>query len=552
MHTRRELVECLVYPLEVQQNKTLITSYRESRSSDRFGRAIDVKPLGTITMYFPFVDLETSSILQSIMDEAYNYADFIDRLIDKVCSEDSSEPLAYIAIRHANNALDDLAIIRVVGKYSDSLLLSVHRIIFREERDAISWEDFRDQVITDAKQVLATNPEDWIAFTLYNRIFNLLLEFYSFSPDQIKAQDDALDHMDALIQTNETLRCFEPLLLMSRGLVSKTRDRDTRSAMDYHQSALEIAIEFDDRSTIVAALSWIATSIRNSDTKKALELLQRARGIVEDLGVSRRMNGIIHNTSTVYATRGEHNAVIDCQLEVINEYEREENVSEGIQTYPPSIHAILLARAYNQIGMGEEALEWCKYALESSQSVIQAWGHLRTAWSFINLGRLDEAEDWLNKGHKMVIKLGPELLLEDVYHLTGLLEMTKGDIEIAMLSFERALEIADRIIRQSRINPNLLKLTECELALWDVEEGVIEAETSGPWMTRLDETVRDMDLPGVFGESLLLKAELRLKQGLHDEAMEYIREARTLAQQPSMSFLEDKIESLMSLVKQMG
>jgi hypothetical protein len=48
-------------------------------------------------MYFPFLDLGTSSLLQSIMDEAYNYADFIDRLVDKVCSDDSTGILAYIA-----------------------------------------------------------------------------------------------------------------------------------------------------------------------------------------------------------------------------------------------------------------------------------------------------------------------------------------------------------------------------------------------------------------------------------------------------------------------
>lgn len=50
-----------------------------------------MKPIGTITNYFPFLKEETISVLTSVMDAATNYYDFVLRLGNKICDEDVSQ-----------------------------------------------------------------------------------------------------------------------------------------------------------------------------------------------------------------------------------------------------------------------------------------------------------------------------------------------------------------------------------------------------------------------------------------------------------------------------
>ena len=62
-----------------------------------------MKPLGTITQCFPHVDEETKSILQSVLEESENYADFAKQLIEKACSKKVTPVLQYFAFFHAYN-----------------------------------------------------------------------------------------------------------------------------------------------------------------------------------------------------------------------------------------------------------------------------------------------------------------------------------------------------------------------------------------------------------------------------------------------------------------
>ena len=56
-----------------------------------------VEPLGTITKYYKFIDEETKTILDSLMDESSSYFDFVRRLCDVVLENEVPVNLAYIA-----------------------------------------------------------------------------------------------------------------------------------------------------------------------------------------------------------------------------------------------------------------------------------------------------------------------------------------------------------------------------------------------------------------------------------------------------------------------
>lgn len=73
-----------------------VNSYRHSA----LGRVFVMKPIGTITNYFPFLEEETINVLRSVMEEASDYYDFVVRIGNKVCDEDVSLELAYIAALH--------------------------------------------------------------------------------------------------------------------------------------------------------------------------------------------------------------------------------------------------------------------------------------------------------------------------------------------------------------------------------------------------------------------------------------------------------------------
>ena len=47
-----------------------------------------MEPLGSITVYFPFIDEETKNVLESIMEEAYNYYDFVKILTQRILETD--------------------------------------------------------------------------------------------------------------------------------------------------------------------------------------------------------------------------------------------------------------------------------------------------------------------------------------------------------------------------------------------------------------------------------------------------------------------------------
>jgi len=56
--------------------------------------------MGTITKYYPFIDEDTKSILNSLMAESSSYYDFVQRLSEKVLKDEVSVNLSYLAAAH--------------------------------------------------------------------------------------------------------------------------------------------------------------------------------------------------------------------------------------------------------------------------------------------------------------------------------------------------------------------------------------------------------------------------------------------------------------------
>ncbi|MFW9912467.1 MAG: hypothetical protein ACFFEU_08340, partial [Candidatus Thorarchaeota archaeon] len=122
-----------------------------------------MEPIGTITMYFPFLDDESREIMQNIMDEAYNYCDFVQRLNERVLSEGSPELVVYFAIHHSALLLDIDSIDSISKKHGTIPILRpnlFYASVHQGNYDAV------EQVHASADAVLETNPPEWLAIEM--------------------------------------------------------------------------------------------------------------------------------------------------------------------------------------------------------------------------------------------------------------------------------------------------------------------------------------------------------------------------------------------------
>ncbi|TFG06244.1 hypothetical protein EU522_01845 [Candidatus Thorarchaeota archaeon] len=59
-----------------------------------------LKPLGTITMYFKFLEEDIISEVKAIMNQARDHYDFVLQLSERACQDETPTTLIYIAAAH--------------------------------------------------------------------------------------------------------------------------------------------------------------------------------------------------------------------------------------------------------------------------------------------------------------------------------------------------------------------------------------------------------------------------------------------------------------------
>ena len=155
-----------------------------------------MKPLGTITMYYPFVDKKISSEIEDIMDEAENYYDFVIRLTDRACLDDTPSHLAYLAAVHAWKLSATVAKTKLLEKFGDHNLIK-------------SWTASQYQVGVDAilqciEEAIEETKEDWL------RIELLCLKVW-YARYHIGGEDilyEPLERAESILENQSELNCL--------------------------------------------------------------------------------------------------------------------------------------------------------------------------------------------------------------------------------------------------------------------------------------------------------------------------------------------------------
>ncbi|MFW9849749.1 MAG: hypothetical protein ACFFF4_11450, partial [Candidatus Thorarchaeota archaeon] len=190
-----------------------------------------MEPLGTITMYYQFLDKEIVNILDGIMHEAKDYRDFTEQLVDYTSSKDVPINLGFIAAVHVWN----------IGHYELGNKLQPK---FGKFAHIFGWIADSDQEWYPwgryAEVAMAEDHEDWIK--------SMVCYLKSVNYDR-HAITDITKYMELgmkYIDKNPKLECFQSYLLHSRSGI-KIQEGDLEGAIADLEEGIRIARKYDDR-----------------------------------------------------------------------------------------------------------------------------------------------------------------------------------------------------------------------------------------------------------------------------------------------------------------
>ena len=490
-----------------------------------------MKPIGTITMCFPHVDEETRSVLQSIMDEAENYTDFTERLCDRVCEEPSPPLLEYFAVFfpfHINyysliKRLDS------AGKVSD--LAEPLFLFTRVRRDhPLRWDEMKESIV----KALDAASNDWIASHLY-LAWRIQAELV-FSDSDVDIRP--IEAIASSVDENMDLAFFKSYILRFKAW-RYLRENKREEAMDQLKQALVIARKFDEQIMIADCLCEIAGLIIETDVKQSIDLFISSRELSEQLGYRAGIGSVQLQLGFIMELRGELAAAIEYQFEQKAVLESLGHTTERMDSS--------IASLYNQAGNGEKAFQLAKTMVDrqAGRPAIRylSFSHANLAWALINLGKHNEAKTELASAHELATKSGTSGQMMWVRMVEGILDKAENSFDAAIICFEEVLKYLEDTPTSCSKNICLLNLTEIEIELLSEESLDEKLESSGPWMQNLVEHAENNDLPGIAAHALLLKAELRRKQGRIDDVRKILKEVGKTAEAPSMKHLNDMLIS---------
>ena len=475
-----------------------------------------MEPIGTITMYYPFLEEEIVATLDTIIHEAEDYHDFVSRLGRKVCTEEVPVTLTYLAAVHAQNIGSSEIRAEILFKHGDLTTIK-------------AWvtDDINSRTIA-IDEVLSSDLDNWIEIELH----------------YLKTQHpDFRDHLGSLVsfdkskellETDAKLRCFESRILTIEGIVKRI-EGDIHGAILNFKEGLNIATEFDDRVRVTDLLLSIGNLTKDINAKESWELFDKAHRSAKSIGYHRGVGAALLEMGKVSYIRGEYDLAIQSLLESDNIY------SSVLLSEDPSV-SIQLSRALCAAGDGEEALTWADVAINRTQTTV-VFGHLQKAQSLILLGKTGDALEQLDLGKTLALKEGREWDLAQYYFVNGLYENAIGNSLNGIMSLEQSIEIIDRINLGILKGQCLIALTKAEMSIYDVGG---DSDTSGPWMSRLQEYAREKDLPGILMEQALLKAEFQAEQSRVEAARKTLVDALSIYDSPSVASLRNKIRERIS------
>jgi tetratricopeptide (TPR) repeat protein len=475
-----------------------------------------VKERGYVTKDFPFLEESVRKVMESVLEITDNYWDFAEKLAAGVIDPQTHPNLIYLALYHVSRVKNIKALHQIIDAHPE--LPIPFPFYYPSGNDY-----YHDEPIVERVIELNKNP----VITFY-----MLMRLFRASDIGSPEEEQATQLIEKFLAEHPELRLHGADYIGHAGYRRKLSGQPQES-FDMMMEALQLARESSDKWHQISLLTLLGEVAGQyvkgintfSDAKKYLEeAVILSREINDKAGLANTLQ-----TMCVFAySRGELGEAYDCQLESIQIQGEIGEISVN--------GASNMAGLYRKNGEEESAREM-ETIVRAAEDKLGPYAYFGDAGRYISEGNLREAEKSLNRARELTMSLGLETALGRLYGLEGKLLRAKGDMESAMDSYQRELDINERAGRQLRVRFSLVRLVKMEVEMFTPTRENRDDEYSGPWMKRLEEEVENNDIPGIYGNFLLLQSELRMRQGRHDEAEDILDSAIELTDNSAMRFL---------------
>ncbi|MGY5876825.1 MAG: hypothetical protein RTU30_13835 [Candidatus Thorarchaeota archaeon] len=491
-----------------------------------------MEPIGTITMYFPFIDSETKEIMQTILEEAVNYHDFVQKLNQKVCDEETTELSIFFATHHAAVLFDFKCLDKIARKYGKLEIIRPNLFI------ASAFQGKKSDLVearAAVDEILANNPPEWLALEM------LVIKFEAemISYPVVLYDGTTFDTINTMMENNPELKFYRSRVNQAL-LAQLVRDGDIEASIEYIEEALSNAKEYNDINRLARVLRNKALIIQSTDLKLSLALLLKSLEILEPMGDNDGLADTIFQLSKIEAIRGEYDQAIEHLLRSIT-------LRQGLGK-PIGAYAITLSTLYNVTKNAQAGIEWAKMAEVDLQPSYKPRAGLNQVWSFLLQKKLTEAQFILDSIQDSILKSGLESHLASYYMITGILDMVEGNYSNAGSSMQEALDIFERQGAMMSVNICTVFLANIEVYSFESTYSPDQKPGTGPWLTLLEEKATSEDLPGILGQTLVLKAKLHLIQNMHEDFVIVVQRLNNLVKERELYFLQQSLDSLMKRV----
>ena len=489
-----------------------------------------MKPIGTITSCFPYIDGETKSILQSVMEEAKDYNDFAERLVEKALSEELPELAIYFTYFHVYilDKYDFLHQLRNKGIKSD-LTIFFGLLSAARAGEKVEWNEYQKALFSALKSV----ENDWMACHLYIT-WRIMIEAFGYP--EVSTDNETMNILEDKILNDDRYGYFL-VALYSIKSIQLDREGNTAECISYCDKAIKEAKKYDDKEALTSLLLRKANKIKHFNIHEALSILEIAKKLADELGYISAKGAYHHVLGHIAMARGE--------FEKSTAYQEQYLASREKTGLPVGFLKCVMASIYNQKGDGKTALELVLEGQDDFVLTEVVYSHVQETWAHILLDQLDEASESLDKARELSLKYGEETDVGFIHVLEGMLAKRNGDLASASYSFNQAFGIFKKSNSTAYINFTLVELVDTEIELISNKKDIPSLDNSGPWMRELQQHVAERDLPGTEAHAKLLLAKFRFKQGRVTESQSLADEVLDIAETTGMTYLKKKAEDLL-------
>ncbi|MHA2426111.1 MAG: hypothetical protein ACXAEF_15075, partial [Candidatus Thorarchaeota archaeon] len=456
-------------------------------------------PIGTITAYFPFISSDTKDIIQTSMEEAENFREFVDVLCRTVIDEEMTDEIVFFAVHFSAHLFDLKAINQIEQKYRELSIIGpnlLYASAFQGKRENLK------KVREAADNVLSTAPSDWLTIEMHMVKLEAENEQYPMEVYDTATHDTIEDFLKRKPEFD-----FYRSRFLDSMTIKSIRNGDVDQALDLNYKAIQNAEEYNDINRLAHLLRTRASILQTSNRDVSLKLLERSHKLFRSMGDKGGMGDVLFLLSKLESIGGDFDRAIEYNVECIDMW-----LSIGM---PTGMFALTLSTLYNIVDDRKTAIEWAKMAESElkSKPMLQPRAVLNQAWALAESGKITEARETVDDVRDSILKSGLESNLGWLYLVDSIIDRLEGNYFVAANHIEESLDIYERARGYFSFYICLIQRAMIEVSSLDLETTITNLEQPGKWLSLLEELARNDNLQGLLAQALILKVEFFNKIG---------------------------------------